>query len=155
MSHAPLYVVIRGQAAPQGSKSFVGRTKDGRPIMRESSKDVKPWRSDVKAAAEAAMPEDWTPIMSAVQIVAVFVRPRPKGHYRTGRFAGLLRDTAPPYPATTPDLDKLLRSTLDALGKKGASVWRDDAQVVRIVTDKIYATDEMAPGAILTITPME
>jgi crossover junction endodeoxyribonuclease RusA len=41
---------VRGLPAPQGSKRHVG---GGR--MVESSANVKPWRADVRAAAEDAM----------------------------------------------------------------------------------------------------
>jgi Holliday junction resolvase RusA-like endonuclease len=44
-----------------------------------------------------------------------------------------------------PDLDKLLRALKDAL--KGV-IYRDDSQVVRVVTSKDYSP---APGVIVTV----
>ena len=44
-----LTIVAYGQPAPQGSKRHVGKG-----VMVESSKKLRPWRQDVKAAAEAA-----------------------------------------------------------------------------------------------------
>lgn len=84
----------------------------------------------------------------------VFAMARPKGHYRTGRNAHLLRDGAPPYPAGTPDLSKLCRATEDALTDAGV-VWADDAQVVEYTRlAKVYAGQpgELAvPGAVIMI----
>jgi hypothetical protein len=74
---------------------------------------------------------------------------RPKGHYGTGRNAGQLRRSAPVAPDTKPDIDKLVRSTLDGMGEAG--VWRDDAQVVGLCVVKDYATDEHPPGATVSV----
>lgn len=130
-----LRIVVHGTPAPQGSKRHIGKG-----VMIESSKKVKPWRQDVRAAAldaiEAGGPTFPT---GGVSLDVVFRLPRPKGHYRTGRNAEKLRDSAPPTPAVKPDLDKLIRSTLDALGEAG--VWRDDAQVVQVDASKAYAAE--------------
>lgn len=135
---------VHGTPAPQGSKRHVGNG-----VMVESSKRVKPWRQDVKYAALEAMSKDASPLTGPVSVVVTFYLPRPKGHYRTGRNAYLLRDSAPAHPAVKPDVDKLLRSTLDALGEAG--VWRDDSQVVALVAAKEYA-DTCPPGAFLRVT---
>ena len=50
--------------------------------------------------------------------------------------------------AKVPDLDKLLRSTFDAITTAG--VWRDDAQVVVVSASKSYA-DTFPPGALITL----
>ena len=138
-----IQINVRGLPAPQGSKKHVGNG-----VMVESSKKVAPWRQDVKHAAIAVLGEDAeTPLHdrgSAVAVVVDFYLPRPKSHYRTGANAHLLRDAAPARPATKPDVDKLLRSTLDALGEAG--IWSDDAQVVSVAMDKHYA-DTVPVGA--------
>ena len=140
-----LTVHVAGLPAPQGSKRHVGNG-----VMVESSKRVKPWRQDVKYAALTAL--DGTAPMfdrgTPVHVVITFFLPRPAGHYRTGANAHLLRDAAPAYPATKPDLDKLLRSTLDALGEAGC--WHDDSQVVDVGMGKRYA-DGRPAGARITI----
>lgn len=142
-----LVVNVHGLPAPQGSKRHVGRG-----IMVESSKRVKPWREAVKHAALDVLSlnnaDDYPFGTEPVGITATFYLPRPKGHFRTGRNAHLLRDAAPDYPATKPDIDKILRSSLDALGE--ACVWRDDSQVVHVVARKEYGT----PGAHFEIAAM-
>lgn len=141
-----LTIHVHGTPAPQGSKRFVGNG-----VMIESSKRVKPWREAVKHAALDAL-NGAPPIDGPVWLSADFYLPRPKGHYRTGRNAHLLRDSAPARPASKPDLDKLLRSTCDAL--KDAGVYRDDSQIVRAIADKYYADPLSVPGAVITVRPL-
>ena len=125
---------VVGTPAPQGSKRHVGGG-----VMVESSKKVKPWRQDVRAAAaDAIEAHDWATPAGAVLVTVTFYLPRPKGHYGTGRNAANIRRTAPRFPAVKPDVDKLVRSTLDALTEAG--VVRDDAQVTELAARKRYAT---------------
>jgi Holliday junction resolvase RusA-like endonuclease len=127
-------ITVYGAPAPQGSKRHVGGG-----VMIESSKKVKPWRQDVKAAALTALELDGAtigttqlhrpPLDGPLSVSMVFtVRDRPAskpGWWPTGlRWAKTLMWR----PASTPDLSKLLRSTEDALTDAG--VWRDDARVV-------------------------
>ena len=129
----PIVVVAYGTPAMQGSKKHVGRG-----IMVEASRRTRPWRETVKQAALDAMHlhdrHD-----GPVQIRATFAFDRPQHHYRTGRHAHLLRDTAPAWPANrgSGDLDKMLRACFDSLVDGG--VMRDDAQVVRTTASKVWA----------------
>ena len=56
-----------------------------------------------------------------------------------------------PYPCVKPDMDKLIRNTLDGLTQAG--IYRDDAQVIRMAVVKLYATDDPAgmPGARIRV----
>ncbi len=135
---ARLSFFVAGIPVPQGSmKGFV---VNGRAVVTADNKKTRPWRQDVAAAAEEAafrFPGD-TPIA----VYLTFYMPRPKNHYGTGRNTAQLRASAPPFPTTKPDVDKLARAILDAL--KTAGVYRDDAQVVDLVTHKVY--DAGRPG---------
>lgn len=142
-----------GLPAPQGSKRHVGKG-----VMVESSKKVKPWRQDVKhAALDITTARDWTILDGPLAVAMTFTFDRPKGHYRTGRNAHLLRDAAPVRPAGMPDLSKLVRSTEDALT---GVVWKDDARVVEYVRlGKYYAgtdaPDVLAvPGCVIRVWPL-
>jgi crossover junction endodeoxyribonuclease RusA len=138
-------IEVRGLPAPQGSKRHVGRG-----IMVESSKAVGPWREAVRAEAQRAMPVNgggW--FDGPVSLLAIFSLPRPKGHYGTGRNAGIIRASAPPFPAGRPDLDKLLRAVLDGLTAGGA--WRDDSQVARLMAQKVWGQ----PGCRIEIEDLE
>lgn len=136
---AAIVVTVHGRPAPQGSKSFKGRGTSGKGVMVEASKHVKPWRTDVKHAALAATPDGFELLDGPLAVSMVFTFPRPKGHYGTGRNAGVVKASAPPRPAGIPDLSKLARSTEDALT---GVVWVDDARVVEYVRlGKWYAGD--------------
>jgi Holliday junction resolvase RusA-like endonuclease len=142
---------VEGVPGPQGSKMGFVNPRTGRVTLVESSLKVKPWRAAVVAAYKAATrnaPQE--PLLGPVQVDVHFYLPRPKHHYGTGRNAGRVKPTAPTWVAVKPDVDKTLRSTLDALTSAGA--YRDDAQVVAITCTKTYAD---TPGALITITPLE
>lgn len=134
---------VVGIPAPQGSKRHVG---NGR--MVESSKKVGPWRESVKAAALVAIDQyDALPLMGPLKVAIEFALCRPKVHYRSGKNAHLVKENAPYFQSSKPDLDKLVRSTLDALTE--ASVWIDDAQVVELVASKHF---DQWHGAVITIS---
>ena len=122
---------VHGVPAPQGSKT---RTPQGG--MRESSRKVEPWRNAVAAAGAAAMHEREL-LVGAVALDVVFVFPRPRSHFGTGRNAGQLKPSAPIYCSTQPDLDKLVRAVGDAMS---GIVFRDDALVVELRARKHYGS---------------
>ena len=130
---------VHGEPAPQGSKRHVG---GGRLI--ESSKKVQPWREAVVAACA----HDGTAglrLDGPLRAECVFMLARPRGHYG----AHGLRPSAPASPTVKPDVDKLLRSTLDAL--TAASVIADDARIVDLKGKKTYALEGEPTGARITI----
>ena len=146
-----LIFTVHGIVAGQGSKRHVGHG-----VMIEQSKRVKPWRSAVRDAALAAITEwetrhgmPWMPLAGPVRIGITFIAVRPKSHYRTGRFADILRDDAPLWHAGTPDVDKALRATFDALTEAG--VWRDDRLVAQVSARKTYGP---RPGARVDVEPL-
>lgn len=150
MSDSALLFTVHGLPGAQGSKRHVGHG-----VMVESSKKVKPWRSDVKAAAESAIQwqGSWAPIAGPTAVAIEFRFARPKAHYRTGRNAHLLRDDAPTFVVSrgAGDLDKLTRSTLDAL--TAAGVFVDDSLVAYLTASKTYCTSTEIPGALIVVTP--
>jgi crossover junction endodeoxyribonuclease RusA len=141
---------VTGTPAPQGSKKGFVNPRNGRVILTESSKKVRPWRQDVvEAATEAAKAQAWEPIRQ-VRAVMVFSFRRPKSHYRTGRNAHLLRDDAPYWHSQKPDGDKLARSTLDAL--TSSAVIGDDSNIVDLNASKIWAAADEPTGALVILT---
>lgn len=130
--------IVYGVPAPQGSKRHVG---NGRMI--ESSKKVKPWR---EAVATATVPMvSLIPESEFYYVSLWFMMPRPKSHYRSGRYSHLLKPDVPRLPGRYPDIDKLCRSTLDALRMGGA--YRDDAQVTTLHAFKRFAPYPQEPHA--------
>lgn len=149
MTAPALHLTVYGTPAPQGSKN-----RNAHGALYESSAKVKPWREAVKTAALDALHhnEAWAALDGAVWVDVQFSLRRPKSHYGTGRNAGQLKAAAPPYPTTTPDLDKLVRSTQDAL--KDAGVLADDSAVATLSASKVYVLwgDALrTPGAVIKV----
>ena len=112
---------VYGLPGPQGSKRHVG---GGRMI--ESSAKVKPWREAVKWAAIQARNGN-APLDEPLAVMMAFAFIRPASAPR--------RIT---LPAKRPDLDKLIRSTSDALTDSG--IWRDDSLIVCLVASKMFVS---------------
>src|SRR5690606_15272597 len=117
---------VLGLPAPQGSKRHVGNG-----VLIESSKKVGPWRDSVVYAAVSAM-RGREPFEGAVAVAIEFRLPQPKT---------VRRD----LPSVRPDVDKLVRSTLDALTT--AQVFLDDSQVCDLYATKRYGL----PGATISV----
>lgn len=129
---------VPGIPAPQGSKT---------PFGTESNPRTKPWRALVSHYAAEAMNGDYMFYSGVPLDVTIQFRfPRPKSHFRTGKNAHLLRDSAPHFKAGKPDVDKLVRAVLD--GCTGI-IWQDDAQVATVKAHKIFSA---APGAHVRVT---
>ena len=117
--------------------------------MIESAGDrLKVWRQTVTLKARSvAAQQAWEP-PTAVWADLVFYLPRPKHHYRTGRYADQLKPSAPTVHITKPDGDKLTRAVFDSLTDAG--VIPDDSAIVGYTTHKQYA-DHHPTGARITI----
>lgn len=141
---------VHGTPAAQGSKRHLGNG-----ILVESSQRVKPWRADVVNAARQTVDPDWRPLTGPVWISYSFTFARPKSHYRTGRNSDRLKDTAPTFVTSRGcgDLDKLLRSTSDALVTAG--LLADDSLIVSLTASKTYAVDREPPGAHIQIQELQ
>lgn len=138
-------------AAPQGSKRHVGKG-----VMIESCANVKSWRLLVVHAAIAAK----VPLLRGpVTMSVVFLFQRPANHYRRDGTLKPLNPSlvsatsreAPAYHCVTPDRDKILRSTQDAL--KGLA-YTDDARVVGGDSEKRWCVGDERPGALITVIPL-
>lgn len=146
LAPAPLRIVVYGSPAPQGSKKFVGIAKrTGRGILVESSKRVKPWRDDVKAAALEAR-NGAPPLDGPLVVRMVFTLPKPSSAPKTRRT----------YAMRKPDLSKLARSTEDALTDSGLIA--DDARIVEYERlAKVFPGEDAdaleAPGVLIEVWP--
>ena len=123
---------VIGVPAPQGSKRHLGHG-----VMVEMSQKVKPWRQDVAAAALEAR-QGGEAFDGPLCVSIRFTLARPKSLPKSRRF-----------PDRKPDLDKLVRSTLDALVTSGMIA--DDARVVNLFASKDYAMQGDALGASIII----
>lgn len=147
-----MQITVYGLPAPQGSKSFKGM-RGGHAILAESSKKVKPWREAVKCGVidyyrSALMRTPSAPIIPGpVTISLTFTLPKPKSAPKGRRT----------WPDRKPDIDKLCRSTLDALVDAGAM--EDDARVVSLTASKVFPGEGEGslglPGCLIRITSAE
>lgn len=142
---------VYGRPAPKGSKRAIP-LRNGRTFLKEQSPRYQEWIEAVKAATRDAMGNNaWgSPDREApVSVTVTFLFQRPKSHFGTGRNAGMVKASAPAFMTQTPDVDKLLRSTLDGLVVAGAVV--DDRQFVRVETTKMWAGDTPSQ-AVITVS---
>jgi len=136
---------VRGIPAPQGSKTRMpngamveGSSATGRAKLRD-------WRSAVAqdAAYEAADPYGHGPWDEPVLIHIQFRFPVAKSRAKACKAAGSLP------MSRKPDLDKLLRSTGDAL-VIGGLILRDEL-ITAWVADKVEVPEGEFVGAVITI----
>src|SRR5688572_29257665 len=126
--------VVYGTPASRGSKRAlpIGGKAGGRTILVDSDKRSKDWMQEVKSAScktwEDVLPDGLRPALLTGSIVLTcrFYFSRKKCHYRTGKNAHILRDSAPTFHIQKPDLSKITRAVEDALT---GVVWRDDSQI--------------------------
>ena len=146
-----------GNPAPKGSMRAAGNRviPSGSP---ENRANLVSWESAVRAGANRALNSAGlrgSAIMFMgvpIRFTAVFRMPRLISHFaKKGEHAGRVLASAPKYPISKPDMDKLLRTTLDALTKL---VFDDDARVAETLMRKVFA-DPGKEGAWILIEQLE
>jgi Holliday junction resolvase RusA-like endonuclease len=128
---------VPGVAQPQGSKTAYG-VKGRAVVVDKNPKLLKPWRAEIARVAKAHAPS--ARLEGAVRVEATFVMPKPASVKRA-------------HVSVKPDLDKLARALLDGITDAG-NVWKDDAQVVGLVVNKVYALPGEDAGARVWITDL-
>lgn len=116
---------VFGRAATKGSTRLVPHPTSGKPIIITDSKTLKAWTADVQWSARAnRVPLRLKPAAIGLRVWFLFERP--------ARVA--VNDR--PFMTVKPDIDKLLRASLDALT---GIAYEDDSQVVEVQTIKRYS----------------
>jgi crossover junction endodeoxyribonuclease RusA len=129
---------VEGRPAPQGSKSYRG---NGR--FSEASKYLPAWRNDIVLAIRQKMLQTNSVVMfdEPVKVSITFFITKPA----KPKWA---------YPATTPDLDKLVRGVFDSITQ--SRLWVDDCLVVELLAKEVWCgnTPDTYPvsGARVTIS---
>lgn len=140
-----------GKPQPAGSKrGFPIRRKNGSigVAMSDDNPKAKGWQSIVADAAREAYQGE---LLRGPLVVRMhFYLVRPKGHFGTGRNAGTVKESAPPYPAKKPDVLKLARGTEDALS---GVVFADDAQIVVEMLHKSWGEPARVEVELFEISP--
>lgn len=136
---------VAGVPVPKGSaKAFV--VKGRAVVTQDNGEKQKPWASSISWLAQQSM--NGNPLMlGPVIITLVFIMPRPKAHYGTGRNSASIKENAPYWHTAKPDLDKLIRCVKDALT---GVVYKDDSQVVQL--DRCTKSYGPTPGVTIMVT---
>lgn len=146
-----LYIAIHGRPAPQGSK----RSGTAGQLLEQSAY-LPAWRAACRIGAYKAF--------AALDIGTDRLPLFPAGTplYITQCLFGVTsqqcRADGTDEPVGTPDIDKLLRSTLDALGgarRQTARVFADDSQIVSVNRLKKIRAAPGYEGARITISDEE
>jgi Holliday junction resolvase RusA-like endonuclease len=135
---------VLGRAQPAGSKRAYVNPHTGRANIVDAAKGSRPWKQQVAGAALEH--RNGGLLTGALELHLAFFVARPKGHYGTGRNAGVVKLSAPAFPTTKPDVTKLVRAVEDALT---SVLWRDDAQIVRQLASKEYGDPERVEIRVL------
>lgn len=135
-------IFCAGVPAPKGStRAFL---RKGKPVITADNERTKPWQNVITTLCFGRRAYAGSP----VAVSLTFLVPRPKGHYSNGK----LKPSAPTFPTTKPDIDKLTRAVLDAL--TDAQWWEDDSRVVNVIALKLYA-DDHPPGVWVNATVLQ
>lgn len=166
VTHHTLHIWAYGTPTPQGSKKAYAR--GGRATLVDVNPEaLHTWREDVKQAAVRALDHldrlreagdgaaTWDRDAPGILAAFTFTMKRPRHHHVNGDPARELRDSAPRLHVGRPDLDKLIRSTCDALTTSG--VYRDDALIAQMFATKVYVDplgykDMDRPGVKIALT---
>jgi len=82
------------------------------------------------------LPVPWTLLKGPIRVICRFYMRRPKSHYGTGKNSNTLKQKAPLYHTSTPDIDNLQKTVYDCCNQV---VWGDDACVFESVSRKEYS----------------
>lgn len=136
---------VAGKAEPAGSKRAFVPQKNGQPFRSKTNGrivvsvvDDNPNGRDWKNRVGDAARQQWGArllLTAPLWLKVTFYLLRPKGHHGTGRNAAVVKESAPQFPATKPDVLKLTRAVEDALS---GIIYADDAQIVSERIDKRY-----------------
>lgn len=129
---------VRGVPSPQGSSLAIISKSTGRPIVIAQQKaKLKVWRKTVAMVAQSEY-KHADLMLGPVAVRLDFALSAPAKFVRT-------------YPTTPPDLDKLVRSTLDALT---GAVFEDDKQVVVLNATKLYTSGDLPVGVLVEVAEL-
>lgn len=166
--------MVLGDPVQQGDMTCYGQ--NGHRLTHSNAGELTPWRAKVRAAAVRWV-EERADIHQPIDLMVTWSLERPAGHWGTGRNADRLKPSAPAYPATGLDVDKLARAVLDALTVPSRhpdvdGLYANDSVVCDLYARKRYATmrgqtavppgmplgidDELpCPGVVVRLYPKE
>lgn len=142
-------IFVEGNPKPQSRPRVSVRAGRGFAYNADS-REMKAWKAALDDALRPfSFPGDFE---GPMHVELVFRLPRPKAHYRTGKFSHLLKDSAPGDHQSRCDLDNLSKVILDKITRSG--YWVDDNQVVFMSVRKRWAFEE-EPGCEVRVIPIK
>lgn len=141
--------LIIGEPTPKPAPR-VGKTKTGKTIVFKPGRKVRSWERCVREWAVASM-SNHTPFLAKdeVECMLLFALRRPSSHYTK---TGSLKRSAPITPNRKPDLDNLVKSTLDAME---GIVFDNDSRITKRITGKVYAELGQPTGCYVIFKPLQ
>lgn len=128
------------KAQPRPRARAIRKGKKVITMMYQPKGPDTAWKETVEAEASKHVPAE--PLTGAVHVDVTFFLTRPLSHFRTGKYAHILKESAPKYPAKKPDRDNLLKLVEDALTNAG--MWNDDCQTCDGMLRKRWAGNQRA-----------
>jgi Holliday junction resolvase RusA-like endonuclease len=148
---AVISIEVLGTPAPKGSMRAIAVNGRGRVIAGGSKANQRAqyaWTKAIQTAVISSIGDrDGKPyyVDQPLEVHLLFRLVRPSNHY--GKRG--LKSGAPLHPMVMrDDIDKLARSTLDALT---GALYDDDGRIVTLVLCKQYAASEALQGVVITI----
>ena len=125
MDEWDIKLVVLGEPMSQARPKFQSRDRNGKPLdfvrTRDPSANAK---RDFLAMVQEKAPTK--PLLGPLRVDCYFYYAHLSGHYRTGKYAGILKESAPVWKDTGKDRDNCDKFVLDAL--EGV-FFRNDSQV--------------------------
>lgn len=144
---------VLGTPAPKGSRRAVINKWTGKAMTipggsKQNERNLKSWDVAVREAAREATGFAAAPpfVNLPLVVTVVFRMRRPASHW--GKNGDLTARAVTARPLVKPDIDKLLRATLDPMI---GIVFDDDARIVALQVHKVYAVGD--EGAWIKVTP--
>ena len=142
---------VEGNPKPQSRPRVSVRAGRGFAYNADS-KEMKAWKKALDDALKSISFGSFGSFGGPMHVELMFRLPRPKSHYRTGKFSHLLKDSAPGDHQSRADLDNLAKVVLDKITR--SEYWLDDNQVVSLTVTKRW-NDYTTAGCGIRVIPME
>ena len=103
-------------------------------------------KGDFLSIIQKNAPEE--PFKQPLSVSIFFYFSRPKSHFKTGKNSHLLKDYAPSWHTSKPDVDNLAKFVMDAMNKV---YWKDDSYISTCRIVKQYSN---TPRTEIEIIPL-
>jgi Holliday junction resolvase RusA-like endonuclease len=152
VSHLSIFVPGDPKSQPRQRHRIIHRNgKTSAYNYTPKMAPVQIWKESLLTELKLHAPNEQ--VRGPVKCSFTFIFPRPKSHYRTGKFSEHLKSSAPFWHSMKPDRDNLDKAVLDAITKAG--IWNDDCQVCAGYIMKTYTSGKQKPGVQILIERLE